>query len=135
MDTIKDILIVLIISALVGLGVSGSFALVNNRPLLQTLIAGLLSGSIIGLVSRLCFMFVYFNFRNKPALAFMVVIAIIGTATTLISLYFDIRFPFPAIPLIAASALCGTIVTAIMFHNYNTINARLKQKKEKLDQR
>lgn len=132
MNKVKDILSVLFISALIGMGVGGFFELLNHGQPAKGIINGAISGAIIGFVSHTSFMLLYIRFRQYPLIAFAIVIAIIGAGTFAVCLFWNVPFPLPGMPIILVSELLGISATALLFHNYVRLNKKLQGKIKEL---
>ncbi|HKL86730.1 MAG TPA: hypothetical protein VJ861_10405 [Treponemataceae bacterium] len=132
MEKIKEILSVIFISALIGLGVGVFFELINKGQIVSGMINGAISGGLIGLVSHSGFMLVYLRFRKNPITAFVIVIAIIAAGTGGFCLFWNVSFPVPGLPIILVSEILGITATAILFSNYIRLNNKLKGKIKEL---
>ncbi len=132
MGVVRDIVKVLLISALIGLCVGAFFQAFTGGSVLLGMTAGSVAGATIGFFSNICFMLVYITFRKRPPLAFAVVMLIIALGTHAFNLYWDVPFPLPGLCIIAVSEVFGIAATALLFRNYSLLNRKLKGKIEDL---
>ncbi len=128
MDNVKDLILVTLISAIIGLFIGSVSQFLDSREFISGMIAGAISGTSIGILSKYCFMLVHIHLRRHPVIAFSVVIAIIASGTYGFCLFWKVAFPIPGIAIIIVSEILGIIATAIMFRNYERLNDRLRGK-------
>lgn len=133
MDIITRTIQVTLISAAIGLCVGAFFQYINADQIMTGIINGALSGAIIGFISQNCFMIVYIKLRQRPVLAFAIVILIIAIGTSSFCLLWSVPFPIPGIPILLVSEILGISATAILFRNYTRLNARLRGKINELN--
>lgn len=133
MDNVKDVIGVILISAIIGLVVGSFFQYLNTDQVISGMVAGAISGAIIGIVSKYCFMLVHINLRGHPIIAFVIVIAIIALGTYTFCLFWKVSFPLPGLAIIIVSEILGICATAILFRNYQRLNDRLRGKIQKLN--
>lgn len=128
----KTLFSVMLISAFIGIGVSGLFQYLSGESFCSGIIYGATSGAVIGFLSHCSFFLVYITLSKNPLLALLSVMIIIGLGTSLFCYIWNVPFPVPAIPIISVSETVGVIATLTLFYNYRRLNEKLDRKKKSL---
>jgi hypothetical protein len=132
MDKLKDLLVVMLVSALIGAVVGGAFQLVIGADLIRGLLTGAAAGLLIGLVSNYAFILVYLKLGRHPLWAGLAVSAVIALGTAGFALVSGMALPWPGAAMISVSVLAGLAATAVIFRNAARLNRKLAEKKRTL---
>jgi len=128
----KAMFSVILISALIGLGVSVFFQYLSGGSIMSAIIPGATSGAVIGFISHCGFYLVYITLSKNPMLALFSVILIIGLGTSVFCYLWKVPYPLPVVPILLVSEAAGIIATCTLFYNYRRLNQKLNEKKKSM---
>lgn len=133
MDKLREIMTILLVSALIGAAVGGIFQKVLGDSLIRGFASGAAAGVLIGLASNYAFVLIYLKMGHHPLLAGLAVTAVIALGTTGFALVFGVPLPWPGAVMILVSVLAGVAATAVIFRTTARLNRKLAEKQHRLD--
>ena len=130
---IRQIIIIVFLSGVVGALVSLPVVLLEDAPVLWGMLKGFAAGSIIGFAARFAFSTVYMRFRNKPVPAYAAMAGIVGIGTFTGCLILQIESYMLTGFVILGSVTISIIMAGIIFRYSMQLNDKLEKKKQELN--
>jgi len=131
MHKIKEFIIVLIVSGIIGSVVGFPSAYLRGERIVYFVCMSGVVGMIIGFCATLSFVFFYININKHPMVGFLSIAVIIGVGTFLGPVVLGVDNIFYIFMMIIAAEITGMAASFIIYRKTKVLNQSLRKTQEK----
>lgn len=127
----KEILLIVIVSAIIGAIVAFPIILLTEEAILAPMIRAAFAGVVIGLAARYTATYLVYNINNHPVYAFISIFIIILTGTSAAAVLFNTKNIIFIIWMVILAEIAGMTASFVLFRYISKLNFCLEKTQEK----
>ncbi len=127
----KEILIIVIVSALIGAIVAFPIILLTEETIMAPVLRAALAGVAIGLTARYTATYLFYNVNNHPVYTFVSIFIIILTGTIGAAVLYNTKAILFIIWMVALAEIAGMTASFILYRYILKLNLHLKKTQNK----
>lgn len=127
----KEILLIVIVSAIIGTIVAFPIILLTEEAILAPMVRAAFAGIVIGLAARYTATYLFYNINNHPVYAFVSIFIIILTGTTGAAVLLNTKNIIFIIWMVILAEIAGMTASFILFRYISKLNFCLEKTQEK----
>lgn len=131
MGRLREISLVILVSAIVGAIVAFPFILLTEEVIIVPIIRAALAGITIGLIARYTSTYVFFNINNHPVYTFTSIFIIILIGTTGAAILFNTQNVVFIAWMVVLAEIIGISVSIVFYRYISKLNNCLEKTREK----